>query len=188
MKPIKFSSSIDMTYWYVMRVALGAERKLEERLNNKIHEGRLPGFIRFLSPVEKEYYSVNGKKHIRDRVIYGGYLYVEAERHINKEDVEEVSTDSDVKSFLGTKGHPSLLTSSDVKRIIKDEILEKRIAEKTTTIGVGSKVKIHEGPFIGFFGEVTDLNMEKNKAKVLVKIFERESIVDLSLTQIQKHD
>jgi transcriptional antiterminator NusG len=177
-----------MNYWYVMRVALGRERMLEERLNNKISGGHLQGLIRFLAPVEKEYYVSKGKKHIRDRVIYGGYLYLEAERPLNKEDIEVVLTDTDIKNFLGSKGQASLLTPADVKRIIKDEVLQERIASKTTAIAVGSKVKIHDGPFIDFIGEVQDLNMDKNKVKVLVKIFERESIVDLSLNQIQKHD
>lgn len=176
------------TYWYVMRVSLGRERMLEEKLNGKIAIGELHGLIRFLAPVEKEYYVVSGKKRIRDRVIYGGYLYLEAERPINKEDSDAILIESDIKNFLSTKGQPSLLSPSDVRRIIKDEVLEERIAAMTTEIGVGSKVKINDGPFIDFIGEVADLNLERNKAKVRVKVFERESIVDLSLTQIQKHD
>jgi transcriptional antiterminator NusG len=94
----------------------------------------------------------------------------------------------DIKSFLGSKGEPQRMTPSDVNRIIKDEVLAQRIAEKTTSIEVGTTVKINDGPFIEFIGEVRELNLEKNKAKVLVKIFERESIVDLSLNQIEKYD
>jgi transcriptional antiterminator NusG len=177
-----------MSYWYVMRVSLGRERMLEERLNKKINTGELAGLVRFLCPVEKEYYNVQGKKHIRDRVIYGGYLYLESERPLNKEDVELITHDVDVKNFLGAKGHPSVLTPGDVRRIIKDEVLAKRIAAKTTEIEIGSKVKINEGPFIDFIGNVNDLDMDKNKAKISVKVFERETIVELALTQIEKHD
>jgi transcriptional antiterminator NusG len=175
-----------MNYWYVLRVALGRERTIEQRLNTKIVEGQWPVLVRFLCPVEKEYYTVNGKKHLRDRVIYGGYLYVESTEPLLKEMVEAIEADPDIKGFLGERGRPQRLSAMDVARIIKDEVLEQRISEKHLLIAVGTKVKVNEGPFIDFVGVVTDINQEKQKVKVVVKIFERENEIDLSLHQIEK--
>lgn len=175
-----------MNYWYVMRVALGRECSIAEKFNQRIEKGEFPTLIRFLSPVEKEYYSVNGKKHIRDRVIYGGYLYLEASEPLIQEIAREIKKDADVKNFLGPENKPQLMSKYDVAKIIKDEVLEKRIADKTKAIDIGSRVKIIHGPFIEFSGNVSDINYDKNKVKVIVKIFDRETVVDLSFGQIEK--
>lgn len=175
-----------MSNWYVLRVRMGSERIIEKRLNQRIAEG-LP-IKRVVCPVELEYYMVKGKKHVRDRVIYGGYLYVESENQIGKEVVGEIKTELDVKGFLGTADKPQRLPQSDVQRIIKDEVLEKRIADKQRTITVESNVKIIDGPFNDFTGVVNEISPEKNRVQVVVQIFGRSQYVDLALNQIEKHD
>ena len=174
--------------WYVLRAIGGKEKKVKEYIDNEIKRRELEGFIsQVLIPTEKVYQIRNGKKVSKERVFYPGYVLIEATLvgeipHILK-DIPNVI------GFLGDPktGEPTPLRQSEANRILGrvDELADSD-EELNVPFFVGETVKVIDGPFNSFSGVIEEVNEEKKKLKVMVKIFGRKTPLELSFMQVEK--
>ena len=171
------------SYWYVVKVLPGKERKLCEQFNKDIEHSRIKNITRFVCPLEKEMVVVRDKRVTREKVLYSGYLYFESHRKLENDDLKVIASFQNIMSMGGDRT-PVLLNQSDIRRILKDDTLEEHIESKKLVYVIGTKVKVTEGPFSGFNGIISEMNGEK--ITIEVKIFGRNSNVELTLSQIEK--
>ena len=158
--------------WYVVKAISGKEKKVKEYLESEIKRLNLQDLIpTILIPTEKYFEVKNGKKVCKER----NYLLV----HVIK-DVPNVL------GFLGTNGEPDPLRPQEVKRILgKVDELQGMGAGSDVTFMVGQSVIVNDGPFSTFNGIIEEVNEEKKKLKVAVKIFGRKTPLELSFFQVK---
>jgi len=171
------------TNWYVVKVLPGKERTLTEQFNKEISLGKIKNINRFICPTEKEFVSLKNKKVLRDKVLYSGYLYFETPTKLGESDLKTIAHLPNIMGMMGDKT-PVLLRDSDIRRILKDDSLDNHIESKRTKYSSGDKVMVSDGPFNGFEGIISEINGEK--VSVEVRIFGRNTPVELTLTQIEK--
>lgn len=173
--------------WYVLRVVSGKEKKVKEHLDKEI---RLSGWgntiLQVLCPVEKVFKVQNGKKVLREKTSYPGYIMIEADGKMDDIMIHTITGLTGVIHFLG-KENPTPLRKSEVNKMFgkMDEQSELGVTLAEPYI-VGETVKIIDGPFNDFNGSVEEVNEEKKKLKVVVKIFGRPTPVELSFMQVEK--
>lgn len=180
--------------WYVLRVISGQEKKVKTYLENEVEREKLAEFIpQVLIPSEKVYEMRNGKKRIRERNFFPGYVLLSADLS-NGEAFHLVNNVPGVIGFLGTNGtgsskDPVPLRQSEVNRILGkvDDTDEFEVKLENPFIK-GQSVKVMDGPFSGFTGTVEEIFEEKKKLNVIVKIFGRNTPVELNYMQVEKLD
>ncbi|MEN8116917.1 MAG: transcription termination/antitermination protein NusG [Bacteroidota bacterium] len=174
--------------WYVLRAIGGKEKKVKEYIDNEIANGDLKGYVeQVLIPTEKVYQIRNGKKISKERNFFPGYVLIEAA--LVGEVAHTLRNFPNVIGFLGdTKGgDPVPMRQSEVNRILGrvDELAETG-EELNIPYVVGETVKVIDGPFNGFNGTIEEINEEKKKLQVMVKIFGRKTPLELSFMQVEK--
>ena len=178
----------DDTRWYSLRVISGKERKILERIQKEIERnGWGEDIIQIVVPTEKVFKFRNGKKVIAERNILPGYILVEAvDDFLNGETVGAITGLPDVMHFLG-KNNPIPMRNAEADRLL-GKVDESQEAETLMVepFLVGESIKIMEGPFNGFVGDVQEVSEDKKKLKVVVKIFGRGTEVELSFNQVEK--
>jgi transcriptional antiterminator NusG len=175
--------------WYVLRSVGGKEKKVKEYIENEVRNLNLESYVtQVLIPTEKIYQIKNGKKVSADRIFYAGYVFVEA--ILEGEVVHVLRNIPNVAGFLSeTKGgDPVPLRASEVNRILGhvDKLSENSGEEIANPFIVGEPIKVIDGPFNGFSGTIEEVNEEKKKLKVMVKIFERKTPLELNFVQVEK--
>ena len=172
--------------WYVLRAISGKESKVKEYLDADIKNSNLGEFVsQVLIPTEKVYQVRNGKKVVKERTYLPGYVLVEAA--LVGEVAHRLRNTPNVLGFLGGLDNPTPLRQAEVNRILGtvDELQD--ITEDTSIpYEVGEAVKVAEGPFSGFNGIIEEVNTEKKKLKVMVKIFGRKTPLELGFMQVEK--
>lgn len=181
------------TNWYVVRVVSGQEKKAKTYLENEIARQSLEEFIpQVMIPSEKVYEMRNGKKRVREKNFFPGYMMVQADL-THGEAYHTVTSIPGIIGFLGsgtgTSKTPVALRQNEINRIFGkvDEIDEEEVTHSTPFI-VGEAVKVMDGPFSGFTGTVEEVFHEKRKLNVMVKIFGRNTPVELNYMQVEKVD
>ena len=172
--------------WYVLRAVSGKENKVKEFLDSEINKTSLGKYIsQVLIPTEKTYIVRAGKKVLKERAYLPGYVLIEAE--LVGEVVHELKNINYVAGFLPNTANPQPLSESEVRRILgtMDE-LEEITDEMDVNYYVGENVKVTSGPFSSFSGVVEEVNTERKKLKVMVKIFGRETLLELGYMQVEK--
>jgi transcriptional antiterminator NusG len=174
--------------WYVVRAISGKERKVKEHLEMEIDRLGMKEFItQILLPIEKVYQIRNGKKVSKERNLYPGYVFIEA--NLVGEVPHIIKAIPNVIGFLSDKkgGDPTPLRQNEVNRMLGkvDELAESE-AELNIPFVVGESVKVIDGPFNSFSGVIEEINEEKKKLKVMVKIFGRKTPLELSYMQVEK--
>jgi transcriptional antiterminator NusG len=180
--------------WYVLRVVSGKERKVKEYLDKDIIRNGWDKVIKqIFLPVEKVYKVANGKKMMRERNFYPGYLMMEvASDKLSDDIIQYVSNVSNVMHFLtdgkGSKGNIICLRKAEVNKMLgkMDEMSEADGVTMSEPFIIGETVKIIDGPFNDFNGVIEEVNDEKKKIRVQVKIFGRATPVELSYMQVEK--
>lgn len=175
--------------WYVLRAISGKEAKVKELLDGAIRNGGLGDHLfQVLIPTEKVVTIRGGKKVIKERNLFSGYVFIEA--ILTGELIHELTNTTNVIDFLrgrqkGSK--PERLTEADVRRMMgtADEISETSETEIQKYL-VGETVKVTEGPFFGFPGIIEEILPDKNKLKVAVKIFGRKTLLELENWQVER--
>lgn len=173
--------------WYVLRAIGGKEKKVKELIESEIACGTLDGYIsQVLIPTEKVYQIRNGKKISKERNFFPGYVLIEA--NLIGEVPHILKNLTNVIGFLGDRGNnPVPLRTSEVNRILgKVDELADADEEINVPYCVGETVKVTAGPFNGFNGLVEEVNEEKKKLKVMVKIFGRKTPLELGFLDVQK--
>ena len=172
--------------WYVLRAISGKEAKVKEYIDAEIKNGRLGGHVsQVLIPTEKVKALRGNKQVIKERLYLPGYVLVEA--RLVGETVHELRNTPNVLGFLGGMDNPTPLRESEVNRILgKVDELEDEPQEMEIPYVVGESVKVVDGPFSGFSGTIEKVDEEKKKVTVIVKVFGRNTGLDLGLMQIEK--
>lgn len=175
--------------WYVLRAISGKEAKVKELLDAAIRNSDLGNHLfQVLIPTEKVLTVRNGKKVVKERNLYSGYVFIEAE--LTGEVMHELANTSNVIDFLRGRdklSEPERLRQSEVMRMLgtADEINVAAEGDVNDYM-VGETVKVNEGPFVGFNGIIEEVNREKKKLKVMVKIFGRKTPLELDNSQVER--
>ncbi|MFN3918235.1 MAG: transcription termination/antitermination protein NusG [Flavobacteriales bacterium] len=174
--------------WYVVRAVSGKESKVKEYLELEINRLGIQDMIaQVLIPTEKIYQIRNGKKVSKERNFYPGYVLIEA--NLEGEVSHIIKNIPNVIGFLsGVKGgDPLPMRQAEVNRIL-GKVDELATSEEEVNIPyvVGETVKVIDGPFNNFNGVIEEINEEKKKLKVMVKIFGRKTPLELNYMQVEK--
>jgi len=172
--------------WYVIRCASGKEKKAKKHIESELNIQNLNEFVaRMVIPTRKEVYVKNGKKINREVNYYPGYILIES--HLKGEIQHLIKETSGVISILGTKDNPDSLRPEEVRKILGriDQLAESGDISTIDFI-VGENIVISEGPFCNFNATVEEINEEKKKLKVSIKIFGRKTPVELDFSQVLK--
>ncbi len=172
--------------WYVIRAMNGNEKKVKQYLESEIKRLGLHDYIsQVLIPTEKVYQVRKGKKIIKERSYLPGYVLIEA--YLTGEIPHIIKNVPGVIGFLGAKGEPVPLRPAEVNRILSkvDELAEQG-EEVSVPFVVGESVTVIDGPFNSFTGVIEEINEEKRKLKVMVKIFGRRTPLELGFMQVEK--
>jgi transcriptional antiterminator NusG len=172
--------------WYVVRAISGKEKKVKEQIESEIAHLKMEEYVsQVLIPTEKIYQIRNGKKISKERSFFPGYVLIEAA--LIGEIPHILRNIPNVLGFLGTNGEATPLRLSEVNRILgKVDELAESDEEINVPYIVGETVKVIDGPFNSFSGIIEEVNEEKKKLKVSVKIFGRKTPVELSFMQVVK--
>lgn len=176
--------------WYVVRAVSGQEKKVKDYIEMEIKRNGLQDYVsQLLIPTEKVYQIRNGKKVSKERNFFPGYVLIEAA--LEGEVPHIIKGVTNVIGFLGTEkgGQPVPLRNSEVNRILgKVDELAESDEELTIPYIVGETVKVIDGPFNNFTGVIEEINEEKKKLKVMVKIFGRKTPLELGYMQVDKEN
>jgi transcriptional antiterminator NusG len=172
--------------WYVVHVYSGMEKSVHKALVERIERAGLEtSFGRILVPSEEVVEVKGGKKSITERRIFPGYVLVEMD--LTDETWHLVKNTNRVTGFLGGSGNrPAPISDREVEKILSqmEEGVEK--PKPKVLFDVGEMVRVKEGPFADFNGNVEEVNYEKSKVRVSVTIFGRATPVELDFGQVEK--
>ncbi len=174
--------------WYVLRAISGKEAKVKEILDGAIRNTGLGNYVfQVLIPTEKVMSVRNGKKVVKEKNLYSGYVFVEC--ILTGEVLYELRNTTNVIDFLRGRGKnaaPEALRESEVLRMMgtADEMIDT--TDDGNDFMVGETVKVTFGPFSGFSGTIEEVNREKKKLKVMVKIFGRKTPLELENSQVER--
>ena len=174
--------------WYSLRVISGKEKKIKERIELEIQRSEWTESVtQVLVPSEKVYKIRNGKKVIMERNILPGYILIEAvPSKFSGEIIQTISNIPNVIHFLG-RTNPIPMHQAEANRMLGKVDESQDVAEAMIEpFIVGETVKIIDGPFKDFVGDIKEVNEEKKKLIVIVKIFGRGTEVELNFIQVEK--
>ncbi len=169
--------------WYVIHTYSGYENKVKTNLEHRIASMDMADKIfRVVVPTEEEVEIKNGQRRTVQRKIFPGYVLVEMV--LEDDSWYVVRNTPGVTSFVGSGTTPTPLPESEVQAILRQMREEK--PQVRVTYQKGNRVKIVDGPFAEFMGTIDEVNTEKNKLRVLVSMFGRETPVELDFLQVEK--
>jgi transcriptional antiterminator NusG len=171
--------------WYILKVQSNRERSIAEAVERKIKvEGLDRYFDQVIVPTEKVTEFKGGKKKVVERKLYPGYIVVHM--HINDDTWFAVRETSGVGDFTGAGGKPTPMLPHEVSKIIQTETEETQEAPKLDIkFAKGDKVKVKEGNFESFEGEVGSIDEASGRVTVMINIFGRSTPVELEYWQIE---
>jgi transcription termination/antitermination protein NusG len=176
--------------WYVIHTYSGYEKKVKKNLDHRIESmGMKDKIYQVVVPVENEIEIKNGQRQPVERKMFPGYVLVHM---IELKERDEASNEAwfvvrntpGVTSFVGSGNKPIPLQEHEVSAILKVQEAEAPRVKPTFTRG--QNVRIIDGPFAEFIGVVDEVSAERNKVKVLVSFFGRETPVELDFLQVEK--
>jgi len=173
--------------WYVLKAVSGKEAKVKEYLEALMRNN--PSLAEnvgeILLPTEKYAQLRNGKRVVKEKLFLPGYVLVEA--RLDGEVAHTLRFIPNVLGFLGGMDNPSPVRQSEINRILGSaEDTALRTEELDIPFVVDESVKVTDGPFSGFSGIIEEVNAEKRKLKVMVKIFGRKTPLELGFNQVEK--
>ncbi len=172
--------------WYVVHAYSGMEKSVARALQERVdRSGMGDKFGRILVPTEEVVEMRNGQRTITERRFFPGYVLVEME--LNDDTWHLVKQTNKVTGFVGGAGNrPSPISEKEVEKIMAQmqEGVEK--PKPKTLFEVGEMVRVKEGPFTDFNGNVEEVNYDKSRLRVSVTIFGRATPVELEFGQVEK--
>ena len=189
------TAPVPETKWYVLRVVSGKEKKIKEYLDKDIvRNGWVNVIKQIFLPMEKVYKVQNGKKVMREKNYFPGYVMIEVidnKAPIADDIVMHISNITNVMHFLtdgkGSKGNIISLRKSEVNKMLgKVDEMNDMGGSISEPFILGETIKLIEAPFNYFNGVIEEVHEEKKKLKVTVKIFGRSTPVELNYMQVEK--
>lgn len=174
--------------WYVVRAIGGQENKVKSYIETEISRLGMTDYVEsVLVPTEKVIQVRNGKKLHKERVYFPGYVMIEA--NLSGELPHIIKGITGVIGFLGEVkgGDPVPMRKAEINRML-GKVDELSVQNDNVAIPyvAGETVKVIDGPFNGFDGTIENINEEKRKLEVMVKIFGRKTPLELSYMQVEK--
>lgn len=171
--------------WYIVHVYSGFENRvkasLEERISGSIHADK---FGEVVVPTEQVVELVKGKRKESARKFYPGYILVQME--LNDATWHIVNDTAKVTGFLGGRERPAAIPDDEVAQILNRMEAGKTKPKPKYYFETGDEIRVIDGPFANFNGVVDEVNPEKGKIRVLVRIFGRSTPVELEFVQVTK--
>ncbi len=170
--------------WYTLRVISGKERKIKDNILFELDYQSLSSEVNnILIPSENIVEMKEGKKKVKNKVFFPGYILIEMSD--SKEAKYLVENTDGVMNFVGSNGEPQTLKDDEITRILGE--VEGREGREIVIAPykVGDSVKVTDGPFADFTGFVNEVNNEKQKVKVSVSIFGRPTPIELNFLQVE---
>ena len=177
----------DQLKWYVVRAISGKEKKVKQYIEAEVNRlGIAHQIPQVLIPMEKYYQMREGKKIAKERNYFPGYVLIEAALDGEMEHI--IKNTNSVIGFLGDKqGNAVPLRQAEVNRILgKVDEMTSQTETMNVPYYAGENVKVMDGPFNGFNGVIEEVNEEKKKLKVMVKIFGRSTPLQLNYMKVEK--
>lgn len=169
----------DKGRWYVAHTYSGHENKVKANIEKLVeNRGMQDVIFEVRVPVEEYVETKNGKKKVKERKMFPGYVMVKM--IMTDESWYLVRNTRGVTGFVGPGSKPVPLTNEEVKLLGVQEALPE------IDVAVGDVIKITSGYFENFIGTVENINVEKRKLKVFVSMFGRETLVELDFEQIER--
>lgn len=181
--------SAEKQEWYVLRAISGKEAKVKEVLDAAIKNTPLGDYVsEVLIPTEKVVTTRGSKRVEKERTLYSGYVFVKAQ--LTGEVIYELRNTTNVIDFLRGRAKnsaPESLRESEVMRMLgAADSLREGGQEAVEEFLVGEPVKVNTGAFNGFSGQIKEVNKDKQKVSVEVKIFGRPTLLELEYSQVER--
>ncbi|MBF0803758.1 MULTISPECIES: transcription termination/antitermination protein NusG [Neisseria] len=172
--------------WYVVQAYSGFEKNVQKTLKERIaRENMSDCFGQILVPVEEVVDIKNGRKTISERKFFPGYVLIEME--MTDDSWHLVKSTPRVSGFIGgTANRPMPISQKEVDAILQQVQTGVEKPKPKVEFEVGQQVRVNDGPFADFNGIVEEVNYERNKLRVSVQIFGRETPVELEFNQVEK--
>jgi transcriptional antiterminator NusG len=170
--------------WYAVHTIAGHENKVRDVLTRRAQvEGLWEADIyQILIPTEQEMQTRGGKKHIVDKKVFPGYILVQMQ--LTDDSFKLVKSTSGVTGFVQSGNKPVPLEDYEVRRILTN--LEASKEAPKVSWAKGDNIRVMEGPFSDFTGKIEEVNAEKEKLKVLINIFGRDTPVELDFSSVER--
>jgi transcriptional antiterminator NusG len=169
--------------WYVVNTYSGHENKVKANLEHRVHSmSQEEAILKVVVPTEQVVETKEGQKVATEKRVFPGYVLVQME--LTDDSWSLVKNTPGVTGFVGAQNKPVALSRVEVDRIMHTASVER--PKQKAEFSVGEIVRVTSGPLSDFSGEVTEVNVDQNRLKVMVSIFGRETPVDLGFDQVKK--
>lgn len=174
-----------MKKWYVVHTQTGSEEKAKAGLESKIASTALKDYVEeIVVPTEQVSEIRGGKKRITSRKFFPGYILIKM--NMTKESWYLVKTTPGITGFIGPGRKPSAISDEEVKSILTRTTETETKPSPKIIFEIGEAMRISEGPFANFTGQVMEVYPDRGKLKVSVSIFGRSTLVEMEFWQVEK--
>ena len=176
---------MDKVRWYVLHAYSGYEKKVADSIMDQAQKLGISDNIEEISvPTQNIVEVKRGVRINTERKIFPGYILIKM--ILNEDTWHIIKTTPKLSGFLGNKGKPIPISNSEAKRITQQVIDGVEKSRPAVMYDIGEQVKVIDGPFASFNGEVEQIDEEKARLRVAVSIFGRSTPVDLEYSQVEK--
>ena len=176
---------MDKVRWYVLHAYSGYEKKVADSIMDQAQKLGISECIEEISvPTQNIVEVKRGVRVNTERKIFPGYVLIKMV--LNEDTWHIIKTTPKLSGFLGNKGKPIPISNSEAKRISQQVIDGVEKSRPAIMYDVGEQVKVIDGPFASFNGEIEQIDEEKARLRVAVSIFGRSTPVDLDYSQVEK--
>lgn len=172
--------------WYVVQAYSGFEKNVQKTLRERIAREEMGDYFgQILVPVEEVVDVKNGRRTVSERKFFPGYVLVEME--MSDDSWHLVKSTPRVSGFIGgTANRPLPISQREVDAIMAQVKVGGDKPKPRVEFEVGQQIRVNEGPFADFNGTVGEVDYERNKLRITVQIFGRETPVELEFNQVEK--
>ena len=171
--------------WYIVNIQSNTEKRVKAAIEERVaQKGMEDQVLEVLVPTEKVVGVKNNKKVESERKFFPGYILIKA--HLNDDVWHLIKEIPKVSGFLGARNKPSPITQKEVDRILQrmSTFVDAEV-DDLANYSIGNEVKITDGPFTSFTGNIEEIDEEKIKIKVNISIFGRVTPVVLNPNQLE---
>ena len=171
--------------WYVVHVYSGMEKSVQRALNERIarSDDLTAQFGQVLVPTEEVVETRNNRRYVTERRMYAGYVLVQMQ--MNDDTWHLVNSTPKVTGFLGGN-RPAPLADREIEQILHTQEQTADKPRPKISFEIGETVRLKEGAFADFNGRIEEVDYDKNRLRVTVEIFGRETPVDISFSGVEK--
>ena len=173
------------TRWYVLHAYSGYEKKVADSIVDQAKKLGIEDHIEDISvPTQNIVEVKRGVRVNTERKIFPGYILIKM--NLNDDTWHIIKTTPKLSGFLGNKGKPVPISNAEAKRITEQVIDGAEKSRPAIMYDIGEQVKVIDGPFASFNGEIEQIDEDKARLRVAVSIFGRSTPVDLEYSQVEK--